>query len=59
MLFFFNSRFWTRNRPGDTAPDKSDETTTPKIERATGIIFKNIEPGIVFFAFLNYRLLYK
>lgn len=41
-------RFWTRNRPGDTV-DKNDDSSTPKAERATGIIFKNIElPGNFF-----------
>ena len=39
-----SSRFWTRNRPGDSVIDKTDETMTPRAsERATGIIFKNIE----------------
>ena len=42
--YFYNeSRFWTRNRPGDTISDKTDEFLVPKPERATGIIFKNIE----------------
>ncbi len=41
----FKSRFWTRNRPGDTIVDKTDESSMPNRmnERVTGIIFKNIE----------------
>lgn len=42
-----STRFWTRNRPGDTIADKSDEASTSnaqtKVERVTGIIFKNID----------------
>lgn len=40
----FKSRFWTRNRPGDTIVDKTDEVSMPRAnERVTGIIFKNID----------------
>ena len=35
-------RFWTRNRPGDTVIDKTDEISMPKAERHTGIIFKEM-----------------
>lgn len=38
-----STRFWTRNRPGDTFVDKVDDTMTPKMERSTGTIFKNHE----------------
>ena len=40
-----STRFWTRNRPGDTIVDKTDEASMPNraSERVTGIIFKNIE----------------
>jgi polyadenylation factor subunit 2 len=38
-----STRFWTRNRPGDTVADKSDELFVPKIEKVTGIIFKNVD----------------
>jgi hypothetical protein len=41
--YLFKRRFWTRNRPGDTILDKTDELHVPKLERATGIIFKNID----------------
>ena len=45
------SRFWTRNRPGDTIVDKSDESSMANRmnERVTGIIFKNIESSGNFF----------
>ncbi len=44
-----NRRFWTRNRPGDTIVDKTDEVSMPKNDRVTGIIFKNHEmPGLLF-----------
>ena len=39
----FCRRFWTRNRPGDTILDKTDEMLVPNFQRATGIIFKNID----------------
>ncbi len=39
-----STRFWTRSRPGDTVADKSnDELFVPKIEKVTGIIFKNVD----------------
>ena len=43
-LFFFSflSRFWTRNRPGDTVIDKTDEVSTVKTERHTGIVFREM-----------------
>jgi len=51
-MFYFENfirRFWTRNRPGDQIAEKTDESSVPKPERVTGIIFKNIElPGNFF-----------
>ena len=42
LIIIFSSRFWTRNRPGDTVIEKTDDISAPKIDRPNGIIFKDI-----------------
>ena len=46
-IFTLYSRFWTRNRPGDTVIDKTDEISAPKTERSTGIILKMLKCQIL------------
>lgn len=48
FIFFSNfvlnlSRFWTRNRPGDTVVDKNEEMPTQRLQPSSGIIFKNLD----------------
>lgn len=38
-----STRFWTRNRPGDTVVDKNEEMPTQRLQPSTGIIFKNFD----------------
>ena len=58
MCYILKSRFWTRNRPGDTIVDKTDEVSMPRAnERVTGIIFKNIDlQGIFLNLFLHFLI---